>query len=284
MPLYSHVGLALARSPRMGALMAEAALHAPHLGERLSLVHAGPRTAAAETAFQGALREANLPDDTPIHWSEGGSPDEALLRAIRQHDIDLLIAGALEKERSFRYYLGSVARTLAREASCSLLLLARPQATPQPFRRIVVVTDYSEGAAVALARAQRLAAREEAEKIYVLRVLSPYGEALHLTEGVSRQERQSYQEHNRSEEERLLRDVVDAAGHSSITVEPMLLEGHPGRTTCRFTRQYQADLLVMPSNAGYHHIFERLFPSQMEWVLREIPCNLWVVREQFTTA
>ena len=40
-----------------------------------------------------------------------------------------------------------------------------------------------------------------------------------------------------------------------------------------------AELLVMPSAGGSGHFFERLFPSDMEWVLREIPCTLWVIRD-----
>jgi hypothetical protein len=36
----------------------------------------------------------------------------------------------------------------------------------------------------------------------------------------------------------------------------------------------------MPSSSQTSHFFERLFPSDMEWVLREIPCNLWVARER----
>lgn len=263
----------------MKALAAEAALRAPHFANRFSLVHAGTRDSETESAFKETLTAVDLSADTPIFWSKGAAPSDGLLRAIRDHDIDLLIAGALEKERDLHYYLGSVARKLVREAPCSLLLLTNPAEEPEPFRKLVVVTDYSESSSIALSSALRLAAREHAEQVFVLRVLSSYGEAIRVTDGGPRGEREREEESRVKDEEALLTDFVDAAGYSTVPVEPVLLQGHPGRTTSQFTRRHQADLLVMPSATGPHHLFERLFPSQMEWVLREIPCNLWVVRK-----
>jgi nucleotide-binding universal stress UspA family protein len=194
--------------------------------------------------------------------------------------MDLLMAGALEKERALRYYLGSVAHNLVREAPCSLLLLTDPSPEPAPFRRVVVVTDYSESAAVAFAKALRFAAAEEAEVVHVVRVLSEYGEAMLFSEGVRRERAQHYQARSKAEEEALLADFVAAAGLSGVPVEAHLVEGRTGLVVARFVRDRGADLLVMPSSNRQSHFFERLFPSDMEWVLREIPCTLWVARER----
>src|SRR5690606_13816654 len=109
-----------------------------------------------EARLREAARAAGLPEDTPIHWMSG-PPAEAILRAVEQQQVDLLMAGALEKEAPLRYYLGAVAHNLVREAPCSLLLFTEPRRTPEPFRRVVVVTDYSEGALVAFVKALRFA-------------------------------------------------------------------------------------------------------------------------------
>ncbi len=279
MGMYRHIGVAVGFSPTLAPLLAETARHALNFDERLSVIHAGSQSLEKEDQLRTAIARSGLPEDTPILWTSGKSPEHALLRAIDEHEIDMLIAGALDQENAFRYYLGSVARDLARRAPCSLLLFTRPSKKPEPFRRIVVITDYSEAAAIALGRAERLAAREEAQQIYVLRVLSTYGEAMVLSEGVSREERRHYHEHHREEETSLLHDFIDAAGRSATSVEAVLLEGHPGRVTSQFAQDNNADLLVMPSLGSHQpHFFERLFPSQMEWVLREIPCPLWIVR------
>lgn len=277
--LYQHLGVAVAFSPRLHALLAEAAFHAPHLAPRLSLIHAGAHAPEKEERFREALREVGLPEDTAILWSTG-APDEAILRAVEEHQVDLLLAGALEKERPLRYYLGSVAHNLVREAPCSLILFTEPSTEPEPLRRIVVVTDYSEGALVAFGKALRFAAREEAEVVHVIRVLSEYGEAMVLREGVRRERAQTYQRRTLAEEEALLADFVVAAGRHEVPIEAHVIEGHTGSVAAQFAREQRADLLVMPSASRHSHFFERLFPSDMEWVLREIPCNIWVARER----
>ncbi len=280
MSLYRHVGLAAAFSPRLHSLLAEAAFHAEQFTDRLSVIHVGEATDENERKMREAMTAAGLPEDTSILWVSG-SPADALLRAIEQHDIDLLIAGALERTGPFRYYLGSVAHDLVREAPCSLLLFTEPRTDPEPMRRIVVVADYSESALITLVKAFRFAEQQaELEMVHVIRVLSKYGEAMLLSEGVGRERAQEYQTHTLAEEKELLRDFVDAAGHTTVRVEAHCIRGETGFAAAQFVREQNADLLVMPSTDRRSHFFERLFPSDMEWVLREIPCNLWVAREQ----
>ncbi len=225
------------------------------------------------------MRHIGLPEDTKIFWTSG-SPDAAILSAVEKHGVDLLLAGALEKERPLRYYLGSVAHKLVREAPCSLMLFTKPQVIPQPMRRVVFVTEYSEQALVALMKAIRMAEREEAEQLFAIRVLTEYGTAMVLSEGVRMERARSYKRANRVHEEDLLKDLVNAAGSSRVPVDARVVEGHTGYVAAQFAREQKADLLVLPSSSGHGHFFERLFPSDMEWVLREIPCNLWIVREQ----
>ncbi|QXD16681.1 universal stress protein [Rhodocaloribacter litoris] len=277
MPLYRHLGVAVTFSPRLEALLAETAYRAPGLAARLSLVHAGDHTPEHEAHLRRAMEQAGLPRETEILWVRG-APDAALLEAVETYGLDLLLAGALEKEHPLRYYLGSVARNLVREAPCSLLLFTEPRVVPQPVRRLVVVTDYSELALIALTKAVRLAEQEQAERVYVLRVLPQFGEVVMFSEGNRRERARSSQKTSRVQEETLLRDLVDAAGHSRVPVEPCIIEGHTGYIAAQFARDHEVDLLVMPSASRHSHFFERLFPSDMEWVLREIPCNLWVVR------
>src|SRR4029077_16047895 len=83
---------------------------------------------------------------------------EAIVTAAEKEGVDLLIAGALEgKDVASRSFLGAVARPLAKLARCSLFLLTHPQIGPNPFRRIVVITDFSDCAKTALKNALWLA-------------------------------------------------------------------------------------------------------------------------------
>lgn len=279
MPLYQHVALAAAFTPRLPALLAEARELTKNVGGRLSLIHAGESSGEKEARFRAAFEAAGLLPETPVLWASG-SPSEAILRTIEAEGVDLLVAGALEKERGLRYYLGSVARDLVREAPCSLVLFTSPREEPAPVREVVVVTDFSEIALIALRKAVRFAEHAGAERVQVLRVYPTYGEAMALTDE-TRGGQAGYHARTFAEEQALLNDIIDAVGQTAVPVEPVTVddERHAGMVVSRFARESEADLLVMPSAGRDSHFFERLFPSDMEWVLREIPCNLWVARE-----
>lgn len=273
MRLYEHIGVAVAFSPRLQPLLSEVARHVSRFRRRLSLIHVGTPTDEKKTRLREAVQSAGLSDDTPVHWVEG-TREEAILRVVEEEDVDLLVTGALEKVSPFRYYVGSLARDLVRHAPCSLFLFTEPNPNPKPFQRIVVVTDFSEASQIAFAKALWLAEQESAEQVYVLRAVSSYGEAIRRTEGYHPKDVQE----NIREERQLLEDFVDAAGHLPVDVQKACVSGHSGSVTASFVRKHRADLLVMPSTSQHHHFFERLFPSDMEWVLREIPCNLWIAR------
>lgn len=277
-PLHKRVGLALAFSPRLKSILGEVAYHLPNLGEELSLVHVGPPDEERKAYLNTLLPEFGFsPERIHVEWEEG-DPSNALNNAIDKLNLNLLVAGALEKEKPLRYYLGTVAHNLVRTASSSLLLLTTPEEVGTPFRRIVVVVDYTESSLIALGRALRLAARERADKVWVLRVVSDYGTAMAMADNVRGDKMSEYRSRPLREEQMMLRDLIDAAGSSFVSVEPVCIEGTTGLAAAEFARDHDADLLVMPSSSRRAHFFERLFPSDMEWVLREIPCNLWVVR------
>jgi nucleotide-binding universal stress UspA family protein len=281
MTLYAHIGVAVAFSPRMRALLREAAHLAQLFSSRLTLIHAGSHDRDKEKQLQQVLTETGLPLDTPMLWVVG-PPGAAILDAVSQHGIDLLIAGALEKERSLRYYLGSVAHNLVREAPCSLMLFTEPSVQPEAVRRIVFVTDFSETALVALTKAVRFAELINAESVDVLRVVPQYGEAMVTSQGRLDTAVKKANAAGLAEEKALLADLIDAVGHTRVTLRPHCIEGHAGYVASQFVREQKADLLVMPSASQRSYFFERVFPSDMEWVLREIPCTLWVVREKLS--
>ncbi len=279
MQLYRHIGISVAFSPRLEALLREGARLSAVMAERVSILHVGPATPEKEGRLADLLGECGYPAATEVHWIEG-DPASALPDAAEKSGLDLIVAGALEREQSLRYFLGSVARNLVREAPSSVFLFTEPGVKPEPMRRIVFFTDFSEHSLIALAKTIRFAALEKAEKIFVLSVQPEFGDAMVFSDGVRRDKARNYYNASMDAGKALLRDFVDAAGDSRTPVETYCLSGHGGQVTADFVRRQQADMLVMPSPDVGGHIFERIFPSDMEWILREIPCNLWVVRER----
>jgi hypothetical protein len=72
-----------------------------------------------------------------VIWMEG-EPIDTILKLCKLNVVDLLVLGALEKENLYKYYVGSIARTISRRAKCSVLLLTNPSINPKKMRKIVV--------------------------------------------------------------------------------------------------------------------------------------------------
>src|SRR5438105_2631401 len=96
-PLYRSIAVAAAFSPRFHQVLAEANRVRERFQAPLSAIFVGQHNAATERKFGEAFKKLRLPADSAVLYAEG-DPASAILGAARQHQIDLLIAGALEKE------------------------------------------------------------------------------------------------------------------------------------------------------------------------------------------
>ena len=140
------------------------------------MIHVGKRDAATTRKFAEAVAKLKLPANSTVHYEEG-DPANSILAAARKLNVELLVAGALEKEAVHRQFLGNVARRLAREASCSVMLFTKPELEPQPLRHIVFLAEFSEHAQGALRRALQLAEQENCERLYVIRSYTSFDKA-----------------------------------------------------------------------------------------------------------
>ncbi len=140
---YKTIAVASTFSPRFKQVLAEAKRIQERFSADLHLIYVGERNEEIAKKFGDALAQLELPLDSKIHY-EKGDPAEAILRALAREKIDVIVAGALEKEVVLHQFLGNVARRLVREAHCSVMLFTRPTVKPRPLRRIVFVADYSD--------------------------------------------------------------------------------------------------------------------------------------------
>src|SRR5438045_3509409 len=175
-PPYRAVAVATTFSPRFLLVLAEAKRIRERLGQQMHLIFVGTRDDATTEKFSAALRELDLPADSPIHYQEG-EPAVAILEAARANEVDLIVAGALEKEAVLRQFLGNVARRLVREATCSVMLFTKPAHPPERFGRIVLLSEYSDHGRAAFHKVLRLAALEQCEKLYVVRLYTTFDDA-----------------------------------------------------------------------------------------------------------
>ena len=269
---YKKIAVATTFSPRFKHVLAEAKRIRDRFAAELHLIHVGKRNQETPKKFSDVLTELGLPADSPIHYEEG-DPAEAILAALTREKVDMLIAGALEKEIVLHQFLGNVARRLVREANCSVMLFTHPQTNPKPLRRIVFVADHSKDELLALKTTLLLAEAESCERLYVIGIITAFDEARASIADDAAGTATREPDHG---EEESLDEFVLAAGATEVPIETRFIRGATGLAASDFVRSVEADLLVVPLRKS-HKTVQQL-PSNIAWVSDVIPCNLWVVR------
>jgi nucleotide-binding universal stress UspA family protein len=268
---YKTIAVATTFSPRFMQVLAEAKRICERFSADLHLIYAGEPDEETAKKFRDALAQLQLPVDSPIHYEKGDAA-EAILRALTRAKIDLVVAGALEKEVVLHPFLGNVARRLVREAGCSVMLFTKPARTPKPLRRIVFVADYSDHGLQALKRTLPLAAAESCENLYVIRIITTFDQARASIHATGKRGKKA----SADEEEEALERFVLSAGATEVPIDARCIRGNTGLAASDFAQSVKADLLVvrMPKKPGA----TQDLPSNIAWVTDVIPCNLWVIR------
>lgn len=270
---YKTIAVASTFSPRFEHVLSEAKRIRDRLESNLSLIYIGERNDETVKKFQTILDRLHLPADSPVHYG-AGDPADGILRAITENNVDLIVAGALEKESALHPFLGNVARRLLREASCSVLLFTQPELDPKPLRKIVFVVNYSDHAGDAFKHVLKLAELESTECVYAIRVYTTFDEVRAATfadngDGAPRPR-------TFDQEEAALEKFVLAAGDTHVPIDARCIRGNTGFAASDFVKSVEADLLVVPVHKD-ENAKERL-PNHLAWIADVIPCNLWLVR------
>src|SRR5688572_7167767 len=169
------IAVAVAFSPRVEAVLTEAARMKKMWAAELILIHVGKHGEKEIARLNQLLTKTDLnQDDVRIFWEEG-KPSQRILAACKKENVDLLIAGALKKENLVQYYLGTVARKIIRKSDCSVLLLTNPSTTPQPFKNIFVDADDRPFVEQSLQAACQIALKDESTWLHIVRELKMYG-------------------------------------------------------------------------------------------------------------
>jgi nucleotide-binding universal stress UspA family protein len=276
-PFYKRIAVASAFSPRFEQVLAEAKRVRDRLGSELHLIYVGDKDEATTQRFATALAEMSLPADSPIYYQQG-SPAAAIIEAARANAVELIVAGALEKEVVIRSFLGNVARRLVREAACSVFLFTKPEREPKPLRRIVFfVPEYSDYVQRALQHTFSLATKEQSEGLYVIRVYTTFDAARATLHGQAAQPGEDQPVvRTLEQEEDALDEFIHAAGETQVPVEGRCIRGNTGFAASDFVQAVEADLLVVPVAPSSAPTSE--LPAHIAWVTDVIPCNLWVIR------
>src|ERR1044071_4379312 len=232
---YKTIAVASTFSPRFKQVLAEAKRIPERVSADLHLIYAGERNEEIAKKFGDALAQLGLPLDSKIHYEKGDAAD-AILRALAGAKIDVIVAGALEKEVVLHPFLGNVARRLVREAPCSVMLFTKPMANPKPLSRIVFIADISDHGLQGLKRTLPLAAAESCERLYVIRIITTFDEA-RASMGSGGSKGKDFSAHDAEEE--ALEQFVLSAGATEVPIEARCVRGNTGLVGSAFVQPGQ---------------------------------------------
>jgi nucleotide-binding universal stress UspA family protein len=275
---FQKIALAIAFSPRIEALLFEVARLKSLWASEIVLIHVGEKTQKEEALLHEYLRRTGLADKTDVHvfWEEG-NPGDRILARCKKEQVDLLIAGALKKEKFIKYYLGTIARKILRKADCSVLMLTDPRTDPQPYNNIVVNAENSNYVYDALRITVALARSDHASWLHVVREIKMYGLTMSASENTSAEEYEHLRQSLVQAEVESVREMMRDIPHEGVKLNVKLVAGKSGFELGQFARRKKADLLVVGAPPKRFSLFDRVFPNDLEYIFADLPCNILIV-------
>lgn len=276
--IFGRLGLAITFSPNALALLKIASRFKTILNAQLFIIHVGEKTTDNELMMNQLLTDAKVDKEScELIWKEG-EPTKAIIETCIEKKIDLLIAGALEKESLLKYYMGSVARNLMRESFSSVLVIVNPHNEDKLFKKICVNVDYTPLNEIAVKKAYELAKLENAEEFILVREFQVPGLAITIYDGGASQETEKTRLEWQKEEEEKLKVFADELNLSGLDVKKVCLYGKQGWELKQFAIESKSDLLVVSSPPKSLKFFDRIFQHDLEFILSQLPCSLLIVR------
>lgn len=276
---FAVIAAAIAFSPRLEAMVAEAVRLSAIFGAELLLIHVGRRTAAKEAMIEEICGRRGGGAVDRIIWLEGDAVD-SLLAACKANMVDLLILGALRRENILRYYLGSVARRMSRRAKCSLLLLVDPSVAGTAFRRIVVGCVDNGKTVQTVETAGYFTAGTGCTDLRLVWEMDQAGLAMSMSDDATTVETARIRDQLLRDEEAKLRPLGLGLEGGGLQVDRLVLGGRPGFAIRRYAEDCSADLLVVNSPDGRYGLIDRIFTHGMEHILEHLPCNILIVHSR----
>lgn len=276
---FETIAVAVAFSPRLEALLAEAARLAGTFHAQLLLIHVGKRTAGKEAVLQEMCGRMGIGAESRMIW-QAGDPVSSLLKICKENLVDLLILGALRRENVFRYYLGSVARGMSRRAKCSLLLLIEPTVAGSKFQKIVVgcvehaKTIHTLNATIYFAR------QVECREMCVVKEVDQAGLAMAMSDDSTTIESTRVKGQLLLDEEAKLAEMTAGCDTGDVIISRKVLSGRPGFVIRQYAADSNADLLAINSPDSRYGIMDRIFTHDMEHILENLPCNMLIVHSR----
>ena len=282
MPLkpFNTIGIGVTFSPNLKANIYEAARLSQMLKTRLVLIHVGDKSSEKQAKFN-AILEPFLNDNLDVEIVfKPGDPVDVILSTSEEKHIDLLILGALQRENFLKYYVGSIARKITRQAKCSILLLIKPSVERIPCEHIVVNGLKDPKTKETIASAFYVANALSVNKVTIVEEITQDELAVKVEDDKSLRMANIVKERIKLRENARVKAIIAdiPENHTKdVIIKSQPIFGKKGYSIGHYAQIARADLLIMnsPSKMTF---WDRLFPHDIEHILTELPTDVLIIQ------
>jgi nucleotide-binding universal stress UspA family protein len=275
---FGSIGIGVAFSPNLKANLFEAARLSVFFNAKLFLIHVGESSEEKTSTLNEILKRFEKDNlDFEIVFKIG-NPVDVIISTSEEKKIDLLILGAVQRERLVKHYVGSIARKITRQAKCSILLLIKPAVARVPCEHIVVNGLKDPKTENTIMAAFYVANQLNAKKITIVEEINEakvkVDDDKSLRRSTITKERIKLRENSRIKE--IISHIPEEyTTNKKIKLQPIF--GKQGYSIGHYAQISRADLLVM--NAPTKMTFwDRLFPHDIEHILTELPTDVLILQ------
>ena len=277
---FKSIGIGVAYSPNLKANLFEAARLSVFFGAKLFLIHVGEASEEKTNMLSIILKsfEKDKLDYEVVFKT--GDPVDVILSTSEEKKIDLLILGAVKREQILKYYVGSIARKITRQAKCSILLLIKPSVERVPCQHIVVNGLKDPKTEQTITSAFYVAKQLNAEKVTIVEEIGQDQIAVKVDDDKSLRRTNIAKERIELRENSRVKEIIshipkEYTKNKTIKLQPIF--GKRGYSIGHYAQISRADLLIMnaPSKMTF---WDRLFPHDIEHILTELPTDVLILQ------
>ena len=277
---FNKIGIGVTFSPNLKANIYEAARLSLMFQSKLILIHVGEKSSEKEAKFYSIL-EPFKKDNLEIEIVfQSGNPVDVILSTTEEKQINLLILGALQRENFLKYYVGSIARKITRQAKCSILLLINPSIERVPCEHIVVNGLKDPKTQRTIASAFYVANALKSNKVTIVEEITQEELAVKVEDDKSLRMATIVKERIKLRENSRVKAIIKnipEAYTKNVLIKSQPIFGKKGYSIGHYAQIARADLLIMnsPSKMTF---WDRLFPHDMEHILTELPTDVLIIQ------
>lgn len=278
----THFGTILtgiAFSPNLKANVFETLRLGSMLNSKVILVHVGEKNNEKEKQINNFCNA--FPDfkkNISVIW-ESGNPVDVITNACKKQNADLLILGATKRQKSNKYYLGPVAKKIAKKAPCSLLLFIKPSIERVICRHIVVNGLKHPKTNNTIQASFEFASGVGTNKVTIVEEIEQSEITINVDDDKSLEKSNLLQDQILERETSRISTIlnnIDDALKENVTIKSQGIFGTRGYSIGHYAKVQRADLIVMnkPEKSTF---WDKIFPQDIDYILSELPTDVLII-------